>query len=112
MQYHLLKEDGEWQLREEGSSDSIFTTETKADALEKLSDYMDSRDGSVAVHTIDGRIQEHRSFEKESESSFVNGVSVTRWSLIGVAAVAALTAAGVAYYFRGSIPTDRLRLPR
>lgn len=110
MQYHLLKENGEWQLREEGSADALFAAETKAEALDKLNDYMDSREGSVSVHKADGQIQEHRNFENESKSLLANTLSVTRWSVIGVVAVAALTAAGVAYYFRDSIPTNKLRL--
>ena len=112
MEYHLLKENGEWQLREEGSSDPVFAAETKADALEKLNDYMDSREGSVTVHKVDGQFQERREFANESRSLIANSPRVTRWSVIGVAAVAAITAACVAYYYRGSIPMERLRFSR
>jgi hypothetical protein len=109
MNYHLLKDDGEWQLREQGSRDVVFAAETKSEALQKLTDYMDSRDGSVSVHTVDGRIQEHRSYANEGDTWLAGMHNVTKWSIIGVAAVAAVTAAGVAWYFRAAIPTERLR---
>lgn len=104
MQYHLLKADGEWQLREEGTSDALFGVKTKDEALDKLNDYMSSRDGSVAVHKTNGEIQEHRTYtDAETEgASRGNG-----WAFVGVAAVAVVAVAGAAWYFRGSIPTDR-----
>lgn len=109
MQYHLLKTDGVWTFRQEGSPDVLFTAETKAEATDKMQDYMESRDGDVVIHRADGRIQRHRSYPNESGSG---GLSATAWSIIGVVAVAAITAASVVYYYRDSIPTSRLRLPR
>lgn len=111
MQYHLLKADGVWQFREEGSPDALFAAETKVEAMDKMQDFMDSREGNVLVHKADGEIQQHRSYAPEAGSG-PGGLSATTWSIIGVVAVAALTAAGVVYYYRDSIPTDRLRLPR
>ena len=111
MQYHLLKADGEWQFREESSPEAIFAAETKAEALDQMQDYMESRDGNVVIHKADGQIQQHRSYPSETGSQ--SGIlGKTAWSIIGVAAVAALTAASVVYYYRDSIPTDRLRFSR
>lgn len=108
MRYHLLKSDGVWQFREEGSADALFAAETKAEAMDQMQDYMDSREGDVLVHKADGEIQQHRSYPTASQQRS-DGLSTTAWSIIGVVAVAALTAASVVYYYRESIPTDRLR---
>ena len=108
MQYHLLKADGIWQFREESSPEALFAAETKIEALDKMQDFMDSREGSVVVHKADGEIQQHRTYTVESGSR-PGGLGTTTWSIIGVVAVAALTAASVVYYYRDSIPTDRLR---
>jgi hypothetical protein len=106
MNYHLLKANGEWRLREEGSKNDIYTTETKAAALKKLSEYMESAEGEVLVHKADGAIQEHRTYLADEQG----GLSKKGWSIIGVVTAVAITAASLAYVFRDSIPVDRLRL--
>ncbi len=110
MEYHLLKEDGEWQLREQGSREALLAARTKNEAIEKMRDYMDSRDGSVAIHTVDGQIQEHRTYEAGDETGY--WVKPKTLGIIGVVAVAAITAACVVYYYRDAIPVKRMRMPR
>lgn len=115
MNYHLLKTEGEWRLREEGSSNDEFAAETKAAALEQLGDFMESREGYVVVHRADGSIQEHRDYTREPQARSRNakdsgGLSKRTWGLIGVITAAAVTAASLAYIFRDSIPTERLRI--
>lgn len=107
MNYHLLKANGEWRLREEGSNDDLFRTETKSDAIAKLSDYMDSREGHVVVHKADGAIQLHRSFSSDEQADKNSGLSKRTWGIIGAVTATAVTLASLAYVFRGSIPTDR-----
>ena len=109
MNYHLLKAEGEWRLREEGSNDDLFKTETKSDAIEKLSDYMDSREGHVVVHKADGAIQLHRSYPGDNQSDKSSGLSKRSWGIIGAVTATAVTLASLAYVFRGSIPIDRFR---
>jgi hypothetical protein len=109
MNYHLLKADGEWRLREEGTNKDLFATDTKADAIEKLSDYMDSREGNVVVHKADGAIQRHHSYYREEESGDDGGLSRRTWGIIGAVTATAVTLASLAYVFRDSIPTDRMR---
>jgi hypothetical protein len=111
MQYHLLRTDGVWQFRKAGSPEALFDAETKVEAMDKMQDYMESREGDVVIHKTDGEIQQHRTYPARSESGS-NGLSATAWSIIGVVAVAAVTAASVVYYYRDAIPTSRLRLPR
>lgn len=107
MEYHLVKESGEWQLREQGSREALLAADTKSEAIDKLQDYMDSREGSVAIHGVDGRIREHRSYSpSEGPQRFVRPRTL---GIIGVVALAAATAACVAWYYRDQIPTDRLR---
>lgn len=106
--YHLVKADGEWRLREEGSGKEVYTAETKEAALEKLGDYMEDREGNVVVHKVDGAIQEHRSYGRE-EADDDRGLSRRAWSIIGVVTASAVTLASLAYVFRDRIPTDRLR---
>lgn len=98
MQYHLLPDDDNWQLREEGSSDPVFTAKTKAEALDKLESYMDSREGSVVVQKGDGQIQEHRNFDGTALSEPAEAPTMTRWGVIGAAALMAITVAVLAMY--------------
>lgn len=109
MNYHLLKENGEWRLREEGSGSDLYTAQTKAAALEKLNEYMESSEGEVLVHKADGEIQEHRTYPRNRQDED-QGLSKKAWAVIGVVTAAAVTAASLAYVFRDSIPTDRLRI--
>ncbi len=108
MQYHLLKTNGAWQMRESGSEEPLYSARTKADALEALQDYMDDHEGSVTIHRADGSFQENRRYGADEGSGGLGGKA---WSIIGVVAVAAATAAAVTWKFRDRIPTDRLRLP-
>ena len=107
MNYHLLKAGDEWRLREEGSDDDLFSTETKSEAIEKLSDYMESREGNVVVHKADGAIQLHRSYSSEQQANGNSGLSTRTWGILGAVTATAVTLASLAYVFRGSIPTDR-----
>ena len=107
MEYHLVKEEGEWQLREQGSREALLAADTKSEAIDKVRDFMEAREGSVAIHGIDGRIQEHRAYTPSEEPErFVRPRTL---GIIGVVAIAAATAACVAWYYRDAIPTDRLR---
>lgn len=108
MQYHLLKANGKWQLRESGSDEAVYSASTKADALEALQDYMDDHDGSVTIHRADGSFQENRRYSTDASSSSLSGKA---WGIVGTVAVAASTAALVAWKFRDRLPVDRLRLP-
>jgi hypothetical protein len=107
MEYHLLKDNGEWQLRKEGSKKAIIAAQTKAEAIDKMRDYMESKDGSVAIHSINGEIQEHRAYSPDEDSGRM--VSKKTLGIAGVVAVAAITAACVVYYYRDVIPVKRLR---
>ena len=98
MQYHLLPDDDNWELREEGANEAVFTADTKAEALDKLESYMDSREGSVVVHKDDGQIQEHRTFDGTETSQPAEASTMARWGVIGAAALMAITAAGLAIY--------------
>ena len=100
MHYYLSKSNGKWLLREEGSIEAVFAADTKTEALDKLEEHMKTQDGSMSVYTAGGSINEHRNFQGERKHW-----DVSKWSVIGVVAVAALTAVGVVFYFRDSIPT-------
>jgi len=110
MEYELTKKDGQWQLTEEGSSQAILAADTKAEAIDRMRDYMHSHGGSVAIHTASGEYQEHRSYTAESGRDYLP--SNKTLGIFGVVAVAAVTAACVAWYYRDSIPVERLRLSR
>ena len=104
--YHLVKADGEWRLRQEGSGKEIFSAETKEAALEKLGDYMESREGNVVVHKVDGAIQEHRSYGRLEENEDQGGLSKRTWGIIGLVTATAVTLASLAYVFRDNIPRN------
>lgn len=108
MEYHLLKADGEWHFREANSPDALFSAETKLEAMDRMQDYMESRDGDVMIHKANGEFQSQRRYASEPETATVSP-TVRNWGIFGVVAVAAITAASVVWYYRGSIPVDRLR---
>ena len=115
MEYHLVKNEGEWQLHKQGSSEPLVSADTKADAIDRMRDYMYTEGGSVAIHSINGEIQEHRHYEPTDDGSWAErhiGVSKKSLGIFGVIAIAAVTAACVAVLYRDRIPMDRLRLPR
>jgi hypothetical protein len=115
MEYHLVKNEGEWQLHKQGSTEPLVSAETKAEAIDRMRDYMYTEGGSVVIHSTNGEIQEHRRYAPTDDNSWTErhlGVTGKSLGIFGVVAVAAVTAACVAFYYRDRLPLERLRLPR
>lgn len=114
MNYHLSLKENEWRLEKEGSNKAVIAAATKSEALEKTADYMDGRDGAVFIHKKNGQFEQSRKYsagDGQTQKTF-GPLTPKTWSILGIVAVAAATAAGVVYYYRNSIPLDRLRLDR
>lgn len=116
MNYHLSLKENEWRLEKEGSNRALLAAATKGEALEKTAEYMDGKDGAVYIHKKNGQFEKAQRFgagEGEASSrKTVGPLTPKTWSILGIVAIAAATAVGVVYYYRNSIPLDRLRLDR
>jgi hypothetical protein len=62
--YHLTKSGGSWRLRKQGSEEDLVTASTKDEAVHKTQDYMSDKQGSVKIHSSDGRITDERTYPR------------------------------------------------
>lgn len=60
--YHITKKGEEWKFGKQGSNRAIASTDTKAEAIKEMRDYMQDHAGSVKIHKESGRIQEERTY--------------------------------------------------
>lgn len=71
--YHISKNDEFWQFKEDGAERAIKKSETKAEALENMMDFMKDKVGSVRIHKEDGKIQEERTYQKVNDPRKTKG---------------------------------------
>jgi hypothetical protein len=65
--YHITKKADGWQLKKEGSDIVLISSETKAEAIARMRDFMKDKVGSVKIHTEDGRFQEERTYPRSHD---------------------------------------------
>lgn len=65
--YHITKNDGEWSLKMERSSEVLISSKTKEEIIAKTREYMSDKMGSVKIHKEDGRIQEERTYPRSAD---------------------------------------------
>jgi hypothetical protein len=65
--YHIVKNDREWQFKKEGADKALITAETKAEAISQMREYMEDKVGSVKIHNADGKIQEERTYPRSRD---------------------------------------------
>jgi hypothetical protein len=63
--YHITKKGNIWQFKKEGSDISLISSETKADAISQMREFMKDRIGSVKIHNEDGKFQEERTYPRK-----------------------------------------------
>ena len=56
--FHLTKKGNEWKLEKANSNRAVVKADTKAEAVQKMREYMQTHEGSVRIHKEDGKIQE------------------------------------------------------
>lgn len=62
--FHLTKSGGNWHLRKEGSEKDLLEAPTKEEAVHKTQEYMSDKQGSVKIHSSDGRITDERTYPR------------------------------------------------
>jgi hypothetical protein len=65
--YHLTKRNNEWRLEKAGSDRALLKAPTKAEAVQKMRRFMKTREGSVRIHKVDGKIQEERTYPRAKD---------------------------------------------
>lgn len=65
--YHITQKGDIWQFKKEGGQKAISNSDTKAEAMEKMKDFMADKIGSVKIHKQDGRIQEERTYQRKDD---------------------------------------------
>ena len=62
--YHLTKRGDEWRLEKAGSDRALLKAPTKGEAVQKMRRFMKTREGSLRIHEVDGKIQEGRTYPR------------------------------------------------
>jgi len=65
--YDVTKKGDHWSFKEEGAKRSIKNSETKAEAIDHMRDFMSNRTGSVKIHKENGRIEEERTYPRSAD---------------------------------------------
>jgi hypothetical protein len=62
--YHLTKRGDEWRLEKAGSDRALLKAPTKVEAVQKMRRFMKTREGSLRIHEVNGKIQEERTYPR------------------------------------------------
>lgn len=65
--FHLTKKGDEWRLEKAGTNRARVKASTKAKAMQKMQNYMQTHQGSVRIHKENGRIQEERTYPRSKD---------------------------------------------
>ena len=65
--YYISNIDGHWELKKQGNSKASLTADTKAEAIQKMRDYMSDKTGSVKIRKMDGTFQEERTYPRAAD---------------------------------------------
>ena len=65
--FHLTKKGNEWKLVKANSNRAVVKADTKAEAVQKMREYMQTHEGSVRIHKEDGKIQEERTYPRSKD---------------------------------------------
>ncbi len=65
--FHLTKKGNEWRLEKANSNRAVVKADTKAEAVQKMREYMQTHEGSVRIHKEDGKIQEERTYPRSKD---------------------------------------------
>ena len=66
--YHLSKKNDEWRLEKAGSNRAVAKADTKENAILEMRGYMETHEGSVRIHKVNGRIEEERTYLRKKDS--------------------------------------------
>lgn len=71
--YHLTKDGDAWKLKPEGGSRAVISAENKAEAVQRMREYMETHPGSVKIHKENGQIQEERTYPGSADPKETKG---------------------------------------
>jgi len=71
--YHITHDDDRWVLREEGDKRALIEAATKEDIINETRDYMKLRTASVKIHTLEGKIEEERTYPRDQDARATKG---------------------------------------
>ncbi|BAP80649.1 MULTISPECIES: DUF2188 domain-containing protein [Pseudomonadaceae] len=71
--YHITHDDDRWVLREEGDKRALIEAATKEDIINETRDYMKLRTASVKIHTLEGKIEEERTYPRDQDPRATKG---------------------------------------
>lgn len=71
--FHLTKKDDEWRLEKAGTNRARVKAPTKAEAMQKMREYMQDNEGSVRIHKVNGQIQEERTYPRSKDPKGTKG---------------------------------------
>ena len=71
--YHITHDGDRWVLREEGDKRALLEASTKEDIINETRDYMKLRTASVKIHTLDGQIEEERTYPRDQDPRETKG---------------------------------------
>jgi len=65
--YDITKGEDYWKLTKRGNERASLTADTKQEILQKTSDFMSDKTGSVKIHKGNGRFQEERTYPGKAD---------------------------------------------
>lgn len=65
--YELVKDDGDWKLRQPGAQRAIRAFETKEAGMGFSTDYVKSHGGSLRIKLASGTYQEERTYPRSAD---------------------------------------------
>jgi uncharacterized protein YdaT len=63
--YHVVPKDNGWAVKKEGAKRASGVYDTKAEAVKGGQELAKNNDGSLRIHTKDGKIQEERTYRQD-----------------------------------------------
>ena len=71
--YDLTKKGENWALKGQGADRATLTAPTKAEALQKMQEFMADKHATVRIHKTDGTIQEERTYQRADDPTSSKG---------------------------------------
>lgn len=65
--YHITKNGAQWSFNKQGTDRAIKNSQTKAEAIKHMQNFMEDKVGSVKIHKENGRIQEERTYQRKDD---------------------------------------------
>ncbi|MTI22324.1 DUF2188 domain-containing protein [Fulvivirga sp. RKSG066] len=71
--YHITYTGNQWKFSGENAGKSIKNFETKEEAVDYATEFLNEHDGSLKIHTQDGKIEEERTYPRSADPKHIPG---------------------------------------